>query len=342
MISFNLKTLFYLTLALTANAQSLIFKAPKGMKVPDNSDFIKLKGKLQNYIAKNPDRHIPLLVRTSFHDLFLQQKGAARGCIARSDFLSHHENAGLDQTIKDLQNMVKADFRNIGFTFGDVVAFAGKVAAEAAYPCIKIPFKFNRASCDTKVPNLGQPATSGFNNTIVELRTTLEYLGGSISPEDMAILFAGAHGIKGARATGASEWRGRFSNFSSGKAFIAKTFSSVWTFLFANNEFNIGSQYFTGKKFDNVTNSTIIRLPSDMIFYPSKFPTGQWQPTPDDSPEAFRIQEKLRSFTLRPRDVFDQVFAKAYGKMLAIGGGDKEYKDNSPIKACPEQPAQRV
>ena len=41
-----------------------------------NEDFVALKGKLQEYIAQDPDRRIPLLVRNSFHDLFLQKKGA--------------------------------------------------------------------------------------------------------------------------------------------------------------------------------------------------------------------------------------------------------------------------
>lgn len=317
-----------------ANSQ-LVYKAPKEQKIPTNSDFLKLKGKLQNYISKNPDRHIPLLVRFSFHDLFLQERGAMKGCIAKGEFMSNHENAGLEQTFIDLLTIVKTHFPKIGFSFGDVIAFAGKVAAETAYPCIKVPFKFNRSPCDTPKPNETVPAPSGFNSTIQMLKPSLDYLGGSLSAEDIAILLAGAHGIKGARATGASGWRGLFSNFSSGKAFITKTFQSIWTFLYADNEFGVAFQYFTGKKFDNVTNSSIIRLPVDMMFYPSKI---QIEYVRDDNPLIWQIEGKLKGFITRPRNDFDQEFAKAYGKMLAIGDADMDYIDDSPTTTCPLRP----
>ena len=297
---------------------------------PVNDDFIQLKKSLKTYIDKDPYRHIPLLVRASFHDLFLQDKAATHGCIMQTQFLKHPENAGLDRTILDLQTIVREEFPSIAFTFGDVIAFAGKVAAETAYPCIKIDFKFNRSPCKQQKPNLGFPATDAFNNTLKELQTTLDYMG-SITAEEMAILLAGAHGIKGARATGALGWRGRFSDVNSGKAFIEKTFESTWTFLLANNPFKVASQYYTGDKFDNVTSSTIIRVPSDLLFYPIKVPNDR---TKDEGPQVMAIQAKLLDFTEKPRQVFDQEFAKAYSKMLAIGGGNLVYSDSTRLRTC--------
>jgi len=325
MLLTNSKNFIYLALALNAHFQVVSGQANS----PVTNDFVALKRKLQEYIAQDPDRRIPLLVRNSFHDLFLlEDKASIHGCIAKDDFKNNRENAGLETTIADLQNIVRQNFPNTGFTFGDVVAFSGKIAVESAYPCINIKFKFNRSPCVQEKAENGNEAPSAFIDEIEGLEQMFSYLGGSISPEEMAILFAGAHGIKGARL-GPSGWRGVYATFSSGRQFIVDTFSKTWKFI------NRGTldQFFTGDNFN--PQSSIVRLPTDMIFYPSKVPNGSKK---DDSPEAQAIENRLRAFTTQDRGVFDQAFARAYEKMIAIGNGDQDFVETVSTQACPRDP----
>ena len=292
-----------------------------------NNDFIALKVKLKEYIAREPDRHIPLLVRASFHDLFLNDKATIQGCLENPDFQADIENVGLDSTMRDLQAIVRTNFPATGFTFGDVIAFAGKVAAESAYPCMKIPFKFNRSPCSKANPITNNRAPSPFIERIDQLSPMFNYMGGSITAQDMAILFAGAHGIKGARA-GPTGWFGVFSTFSSGKEFIAKTFQESWKFIAGSQTL---AEFFTGNVFNRQT--SIIRLPTDMMFYPSKVPSGS---NKDTSPEAAAIEAQLRGFTTQDRSVFDKEFERAYGKLLAIGEANQDFVDDTPIQVCPD------
>ena len=317
-ISFKSMHLFFMALAL-CHVQNVY--------AVTNNDFVALKWKLKEYIDKNPDRHIPLLVRNSFHDLFLNDKAALQGCIAKTDFLNDLENKGLDSTNKDLQDLIMKDFPKTNFSYGDVIAFAGKVAVESAYPCMKIPFRFNRSSCSRDEPNFNNRAPSSFADTIDKLGPMFDYLGGSITPRDLAILLAGGHGIKGARA-GSTDWFGVFSTFSSGKEFIAKTFREAWRFIGLPETLD---QFFTGEIFNRET--SIIRLPSDLMFYPSKVPDGS---NKDKSQEAATIEAQLLGFIAQDRSVFDKEFEIAYGKLLAIGDASQAFIDDCSVQVCPD------
>ena len=291
-----------------------------------NDDFIALQSKLEEYIAQNPDVHIPMLVRNSFHDLFLQDKGGLHGCIVKPEFFSNFENVGLDVTNKDIKNLVKTNFPTTGFAFGDVIAFAGKVAIESALPCVNVDFKFNRDPCNMD-PQESNRAPSPFIDTIDQLGPMIDYLGGGLTAEDIAILSVGGHAIKGADAA-ESGWHGIFATVSSGKDFIATTFSSTWKGISKGTLF----EFFTGETFD--PKSSIIRLPTDMIFFPSKVPAGS---KVDKSTEAKDIESKLRSFVDQDSSVFDTKFAQVYSKMLAIGGGNETFISNKKSDQCPQQ-----
>ena len=57
-----------------------------------------------------------------------------------------------------------------------------------------------------------------------------------------------------------------------------------------------------------------MRLPSDMLFFPSMIPGG-------GSAEAYQVEGAMAAFLKAPEDVFNAVFATAYAKMLEIGTG---------------------
>jgi hypothetical protein len=316
-----LKSLYLFTiLSLSVSAQSV--KTPV-----TNADFIDLEVKIKEFIAGKPDRRIPLLVRNVFHDLFLQKKAGYHGCIMKSDFVENLENGGLAGINENLSSLISTNFADKAFSLGDVIAFSGKVAVEAAYPCLNIDFKFNRSPCVEDEPVISNEAPSAFIDSIEGLEGMFKYLGNDITAEDMAILFAGAHGIKGARA-GPSGWFGVFATVTSGKNFIAKTFSSIWKGTSERTLF----QFFTGDTFNR--ESSIIRLPSDMIFYPSKVPKGSRK---DDSAQATNIENVLRGFLNQDRTVFDKRFEQAFTKMLRIGNGDQTFVSNKTSQ-CPTTP----
>lgn len=295
------------------------------VKSATNEDFVALKGKIQGYINADVHRRIPLLVRNVFHDLFLQDKAGLHGCIVESGGAGPG-NEGLSQVNADLKQLIQNDFKDKGFTFGDVAAFASKVALETAYPCINIPFKFNRGKCTQTALNTGNAPTDPDIDTIAGLKGSLDYLG--LSPREIAILQIGAHAIKGARGD-KSGWKGVFSDEpTSGKAYIKRTFESSWTAISGPlTRF----QFFTGGNFNPT--SSIIRLASELIFFSDVVPNGS---TKDTSAEANAIQEELRGFTTKSRDAFDQEFAKVFEKMLMIGGGDQSFTETIVKGICTE------
>jgi hypothetical protein len=295
-----------------------------------NADFLALEVKIKELIEQNPDRHIPSLVRNVFHDLFFQDKAGHRGCILKSKFVNNSENSGLMEVNAKLLNLVHTNFPDTGFSYGDIVAFAGKTAVEAAYPCISIDFKFHRSSCTQEDPIVENGSPSAFLSSLKGLEKTFRYLGNSINSTELAILMAGSHGIKGAKA-GPSGWSGVFATVTSGKDFIKKTFSSVWQSTRNGTKF----EFFTGATFHPL--SSIIRLPTDMTFYPSKIPENERR---DNSTEAQNIQDALREFVDQDRKVFDKEYAKAITKLLAIGEGDEKFVPNSkPEASCENSPA---
>jgi hypothetical protein len=292
------------------------------------SDFDALKSKLLDYINEQPNRRIPLLVRNSFHDMFFQDTAGIRGCLASNSFLMAAGNEGLSPTNSELKALVSKDFPNADFTFGDVIAFAGKVAVESAYPCVKVPFNFGRSACSLANPNQtrNSEVPHGFENSLESLKPTLDYTG--LTAEEMAILIAGAHGIKGAQAE-PSGWIGTFSHFSSGKDYIVQSFNQIWQDskqlpLVTLPQFVTSTDLFGG----------LIRLPTDFLFFPSKVVGNNFK-----EQGATGIENTLKSFTTQPRQAFDDRFAQVYAKMLQIGFPSAQltpFVDNSPVGTCNE------
>ena len=302
-----------------------------------DSDFDKLKVGLKDLYTANTTL-IPLAARLVFHDLLLQSKVAGSGCIESNTFLNHAIHTGLKPMVLELQNMLqKQEFPNGTFTRGDVIAFAGKIAVEMAYPCIHIPFMYHRGACTATTPmGGGSIPPTPFTNNVAGYDAHVKYL--QMTTTEFAILTIGGHAIKDAAAHQANTgWNGVFSSFSSGKAFIAQTLNSTWTTTMAGTN---GAYISTSNPF--------IRFPSDMVFFPDSIPsrgrlrndtTPQAAPFKDEN--AKPIQEALRDFTTKPRISFDQAFGDVFAKLLARAGGTTIYREKEELGFCPEFPGQQ-
>ncbi|KAI8906910.1 heme peroxidase [Gorgonomyces haynaldii] len=293
-------------------------------------DFVSLRSELELYIAENPVEVAPPLVRMSFHDLFNfdpnTNQGGPRGCLAVDPILTDVENAGVGNDTVNLIAFVKDKFPNTPFSAGDIISFAGKVAMETIYPCMKIEWSYGRSECTNTSYPLVSPG--GNISTLAEFQPFLTNYG--LSASEMAILTAGSHGI--ATAAAALENTG-FGNFdfaavNSGKDWIERTLTADWTI--ETNEKN-NTQYTT-----NLNGQTIMRLPSDMVFFPSVLEKIKGQP----DQKLMSAQETLRTYVSKDRQVFDQDFARVFAKMLAIGTKTEKltpYVDERTTSQCVDE-----
>lgn len=279
-----------------------------------DQDFFKLRLELQYLFARSP-RMIPLCVRLAFHDVFHQNTVGGRGCIQNHNFLQLAGNAGLSHPIIILKQLLtKAELNASNFQFGDVIAYSSKVAIETAYPCIHIPFKYNRQDCLEELPvqDLHASIPGSFISDLQELQDHLNYMG--LDLKEFAILMAGAHGIQGAQSHAElSGFSGTFSHFSSGKNYIVQTL---------NNEWDLDSRGTAAAFFSGVSPLTkLIRLPLDMLLFSNYVLKEEISAnfTGFSSDHSF-----LSGFTVLPRNSFDQAFATTFEKFLQNGGGTKD------------------
>jgi hypothetical protein len=278
-------------------------------------DFFKLRIELEQIYSTSP-RMVPLVIRLAFHDLFHQKVVGGRGCIEKQPFLNLKGNAGLVHPINVLKQVLrKPEFRYADFRFGDVVAYASKVAVESAYPCMRIKFKFNRQDCLEEEPimDISNAIPGTFVVDMEELNLHLNYLG--LDLMEFAIIMAGAHGIKGAQSHNeVSGFFGSFSHSSSGKDYIIQTLNNDWNI----EQHGVGSAFFTGPALGR-----LIRLPLDMLLFSNQ--------TRNLSAADTTKQALLQRFSSLPRSSFDQAFAIAFEKLLLIGGGTDDLYDLVPI-----------
>ena len=281
-----------------------------------NQDFVDLKASLKQFILQDGERNIPIIVRMSFHDIIGGGLGP-HGCLKLDAILNAEGNAGLSDKVKELSAFVAERFPKTDFTFGDVMSLAGKTAIELAYPCMKIKWKYGRAKC-TATQNLNQ-LPHGTLNQLSQMKAFLDIY--KLTHKEMAVLVAGSHGLAKASASNQnSGFGGIMSEINSGKDWIVKSFGS-WVGTLAPN----GAAQWTA--------GTILRITSDMIYFPSVLHvTGGFA---DDSGKP--IEDYMRTFVDQDRSVFDAEFAKAYAKMLEIGtSGDTltAFDDQDKLGVC--------
>lgn len=232
----------------------------------------------------------------------------------------------------DLRRLVYSEFPTINFPFGDVISFAGKVAVETAFPCIRIKWRYGRTPCTDSTEKEENPP--GTLDSIAQLRSFLARYG--LTDKEMAVLTAGAHGIATASADQQNSGFGNlnFGFVNSGKKWIESTLNLQWEAVRASctDFFQFVSKGSSPKK-------TVLRLPSDMVFFPrviQKIGSGNV----DQS--ANGIQDYLEFFTKVDRSVFDNEFAAVYAKMLEIGAGGMSLhtfvEPNVQLPACSDSP----
>ena len=287
---------------------SILFLASFGeCALATNADFALLKDALKSYVSSNP-RHIPLLVRSSFHDLVnfdpADSVGGPHGCLLRDTVMSMSQNTGLSKEVNDLANFVKTNFPQTDFAFGDVISLAGKVSIESSYPCVQIAWKFGRKPCTSDEPQRGP---GGHLQTLQMYQPFLARYGFSV--DDFAVLTAGAHGLAHGRASNANTGYGdsTFSSHqrSSGKQWIIDTLNMAWKLTSAKS----GKPQFINEK--------NLRVPSDMAFFPKIIQKVAPDFMFDRNMNS--VQEKLTRYVSAEESVFNADFARVYAKMLEIG-----------------------
>ena len=299
-----------------------------------NDDFLKLKYSLKSFIEddiQNKTEKIVKFVRMSFHDLLnydpVTNQGGPHGCLAETSILNFDENKGLSEQVSSLRDFVTKTFPSTNFTFGDVISLAGKVAVESAYPCMQISWRYGRSECKSTYEKPSGP--SGSFNTTEQFRPFVTRYG--LTLKEIAILTAGSHGISGAAADVENSKFGTFdfSNVNSGKEWIVNSISKEWKrTLSSAGEI----QYETKLS----ANETMMRLPSDMLFFPSVLNKVYHLSSPDDSNS---LENYLVSYTQKDRSAFDKEFEKVYAKMLEIGTNNDnlvEFKEEQTNYKCTE------
>ena len=322
----------------------------------NDNDFRKLRSeldelyKIERLPVSGSKKFLNDIVRLSYHDLLNQPKAAGKGCIQKRSFLKLQGNGGLSEAVNVLEKIIQKDqFKNANFDFGDVIAFAGKVAIETAYPCSNINFKYNRGKCGNQEPVVtsSSAAPSGNMVQLREMTPHHQYIGFSLN--EFAVLTIGAHALKGAdshKETFGVD--GEFSKVTSGVKYIQTTLSNTWI----------------RKKVDCVLVylfSNLLRIPSDMLFFPDAVVqvgedtwTSDGRKTGKKSKKSKKNNNSCRSFQLQnyyePKNPtfpdaqdranqkklqtelqqladFDAQFVRIYEKMLNAGGGSTPYNE---------------
>jgi catalase (peroxidase I) len=282
------------------------------------AELEKVKERLTAFLNSVPQLAIRTFVRMSFHDLgnFDPSHPAIQtgphGCLRDSRILGFNENGNLGRGVSNLIMMVENTISGHNISYGDIFSFAGKLAVEAAYPCLRIPWGYGRPKC-TEAEKVSQKPMlpAGTLNTMQGYDPLLNRYG--FSAEDFAILLMGAHGIQAASASVVpSGFSGRFANINSGKDFIKKTFETQWMAQ------RSGLQTPTTQYTSNLTSAaSIIRIPSDMVFFPSVLQSIHGAEPADEA--AKPVENRLKDLSTTPRSRFDKEFARVYTKMLNIG-----------------------
>jgi hypothetical protein len=288
------------------------------------TNFQHLKVALVEFILEEPHVRVPAYTRAAFHDL--ANGFGPHGCFLDKSVQDLEGNAGLGDDIIRLAKFVKHQFPRSYFSFGDVISLAGKVAVETAYPCVNIRWRFGRSRCPS-VENPG-PFPDGSTITMNEIHPFLVQYG--LSPQELAILIAGAHGMAYAAAAPENTGFGTesdtfFATINSGKDWILKTMGH-W------------SSMRSPKGLPQLISGNLMRMPIDLLFFPSVADQYGGPVGLCGDPAARPYEAFMRSFANQNRYAFDQQFAVVFSKMLEIGLNEADvmvpFIDISPVGQC--------
>jgi Peroxidase len=291
-------------------------------------DFQQLKAALVEFILEDPQTRVPSYTRIAFHDL--ANGFGPHGCFLHKSVQELEDNAGMGDDVKNLAKYVKRQFPHSAFSFGDVISLAGKVAVETAYPCVNVRWRFGRSRCPT-IANPG-PFPDGSSITMNEIHPFLVQYG--FTPQEMAILIAGAHGMAFAAATPENSGFGTetdtfFATINSGKDWIVRTMGH-WNTMRSPDGL------------PQLISGNLMRLPIDLLFFPSVADQYGGPVGLCGDPAARPYEAFMRSFAHQDRTAFDQQFALVFSKMLEIGLNAADvmipFLDTSPIGQCLPDP----
>ncbi|KAJ2999712.1 hypothetical protein HDV02_001955 [Globomyces sp. JEL0801] len=165
------------------------------------------------------------------------------------------------------------------------------VAVELAYPCIQIRWRYGRSPCKMgELPLAPVDITSS-----QQLEPFLNRYG--LTRMEMAVLIAGTHGLKNAKSI-----HGVFG-YGDGVAWIRDSMGLEWKLQSSAGVI----WYNSWNGFDN-----LIRLPSDMMFFPRVLRTR-----PIDYP-FLDIELGLKELGKNPPSFYAD-FERVFAKMLEIG-----------------------
>lgn len=229
---------------------------------------------------------------------------------------------------------------------GDVISLAGKIAVEAAFPCIQVPWSFGRGVCTTAKTETAQ-GPSGAINSFAGYQPFLNRY--NLTANEMGVLISGSHGIAGSQANVSDSGFGTFffSSVTSGVGWIKR---SIGGWKLENSA--AGNLQFTGNDPHSSNNAIVGRMPSDMVFFPttlqaikSKAPSNTKNSPPFNSivvDMAMKSVEKyLTSFTSQTEAVFNAEFVRVYAKMLSIGSSQSltPFVDPYTLQGCQKVPS---
>jgi hypothetical protein len=288
---------------------------------PNMADYRILYDVLLEESEKSSD-NIPHWARSSFHDLAnfdpATGQGGPHGCMRDDPVRSMAQNEQLDGTIRKLNRLVNEKLPGIAFPFGDVISMAGKVAIEKAFPDIRrdYPIKWRPGR-----PPCGKEIESGPGGGIQTYREFAPFFKRySFTPREMAILLAGTHGLKdGVVHIGKSErpWTTR----NSGREFVLDSLNKFWWY---DNKLELETAGIPHV----FTSGSLIRLPVDMVFFPTSVSKTIGKPSNLVSDKAFLpVENDLRNLVRQNESVFNREFSKIFSKMLESGVNGKEMGD---------------
>jgi hypothetical protein len=269
--------------------------------------------------SKKDSDAIPHWARSAFHDLAnfdpATGQGGPHGCMRDDPVRSMAQNSQLDGVIRRLNRLVLEKLPSIAFPFGDVISMAGKVAIERAYPGIRIKWRPGRPACGFETE--GAPGAS--IQTQKEMDPFLKRYG--FSPREFAILLAGTHGLKDAVVHVNNGERPWIHSRSSGREFVLASLNQLWWF---NDKFKFDTAGITHL----YTAGSIVRLPVDMLFFPTSVNKAVGKPKWAISEPAYLpVEQSLRELVKGNETVFNNEFAIIYSKMLEIGVKAEDMKD---------------
>ncbi|KAJ3272860.1 hypothetical protein HDV01_005183 [Terramyces sp. JEL0728] len=316
---------------------TLIFQVANAL---GNQDYVNLQTTIRSFINEEPVRRIPLLVRASFHDLagYDSNNGyGPHGCLFNKDIQAIPQNAGLSDITRDLAAYIRTAIPNAKYPYGDMISLAGKTAVEYVHPCIQIEWSFGRSVCSAN----SSPSTlpEGTLSSMKEIQPFLNRYG--LSATEMGLLIAGGHAIPNAIANPANSGFG-LSEATKPRLYQPKrlqdsafsTLIGIWITDNINLQWKEiqtprGNIQFKSK-YDFPPRP--LRLPIDLLFFPSSVKKSQGKIQPDFS--AKPVEDYLLSFNSNDT-VLEAAFAKVYSKMLRIGTEkDTMTKFVEPEPAC--------